>query len=69
MKQTVNNTTINIVGALEIEPGKTYVIETDHYLNSTQRFKLLEMLYSNCKLKGTRFLILDGGMKVARADV
>ena len=47
-----------------LEPGKIYVVETDHYLSQKQREIVYDYLYSI--VPECEFLVLDGGMKIAR---
>jgi len=51
---------------IELLPGRTYVIEVPDYLSNTQRDRLYEMLHRRTAHVNCEFLILDGGMKIAK---
>jgi hypothetical protein len=50
----------------ELLPGRTYVLEHPDILSGKMRDRLLETLYSQTSQLHCRFIILDGGIKLAR---
>ena len=49
----------------ELRPGATYVIECDQYLSEKIKDRLLNKLHWQTHPLGCRFIILDGGLKIA----
>jgi hypothetical protein len=52
--------------AIEIKPGRTYVIESPHALSHKHYNDLTEYLKERTAGKDITFLILDAGLKIAR---
>lgn len=63
----IDDRTVNItVGAIEVEPGKTYILETDQYLTDRVKDTLEWELF---KQTGAYFIVLDGGIKIAKPEI
>lgn len=56
----------NNVDAIKLEYGQTYVIEIDHILMQKQKERLREQLRRQTSHLNVDFIILDGGMKIAK---
>jgi hypothetical protein len=52
----------------ELLPGRTYVLEHPHCLSEKIKDRLLERLYSQTRGLHCKFIILDGGVKIAREE-
>jgi hypothetical protein len=53
--------------ALKLEPGAVYAIECDSYLSTDQFVEVTNALRKQSESIGCKFLLLDKGMKIARA--
>jgi len=60
------NMTFEPINPVELLPGRTYVIETEHHLNEKAKDRLLSKLHFDTRPLNCRFIILDGGLKIAR---
>jgi hypothetical protein len=55
---------LNYFGAVEIEPGKTYILETDMIMSDKLEHSFKQRLEDQAP-SGTRFIILTNGIKIA----
>lgn len=56
----------NVERALKLEEGCTYVIEVDGFLTKERRDTLADSLKQVSDELHVRFVILDGGLKIAK---
>ena len=56
----------SIAKAIEINSGCTYVIESEHILSEKQKVRLEG--YFKDRAPGSRFIILSGGLTIAKEE-